>query len=82
MEVIGGFDRNDFDEVTKVKAVWNGFQKDGQEADYRLLFRGTLLLKGRAMGWSLEEDIGPRKFLHFYKWEKLLQHTCLLGMLQ
>lgn len=32
---IGDFDRNYFDKVTKMKAVWNGFQKERENLDRR-----------------------------------------------
>ena len=55
MEIICDFDRNYVDEVMRLRAVWNGFQKEWEELDrrqaLRLLFRGVLLLKGREMGW-------------------------------
>lgn len=55
VEIICDFDRNYVDEVMRLRAVWNGFQKEWEELDrrqtLRLLFRGVLLLKGREMGW-------------------------------
>lgn len=44
VEVIGDFDRNYFDEVMRLRAVWNGFQKEWEEVDRR-----------QALGSSLEE---------------------------
>lgn len=50
MEVIGEFDRNYFDEVMRLRAVWNGFQKEWEEVDRR-----------QALGSSLEEFPLKRK---------------------
>lgn len=44
MEVIGAFDSNYFNKVVRVKAVWNGFQKDWEELNRR-----------QTEGYSLEE---------------------------
>lgn len=35
MEVIDDFDRNYFNEVVRVRAVWNGFQKEWEEMNRR-----------------------------------------------
>lgn len=44
MEVIGDFDRNYFSGVVRVKAVWNGFQKEWEDPNRR-----------QTVGYSLEE---------------------------
>lgn len=52
----------------------------GQEADYRQLFRGVLLLKGRKWGGSWRRMWDQESFF-IVKWEELLQHICMLGMI-
>lgn len=44
MEVSDAFDRNYFNKIVRVKAVWNGFQEDWEELNWR-----------QTEGYSLED---------------------------